>query len=332
MIRRFSRDRTKRQVGLGLIELVIALALSSVLGLALFEVFRMARYSFDYVLDANEMLDNAQLSFAVLQDGINMAGFWNGADSQNLALLSSQLTAFPGNCNSQWVLNLEQGLRGYDGREQADAIADFPTTCLGDDYVPHSDVLVVRSASVLDPIDEKQLDNKDYEKRFIVRGSASSGGIVFQGKDVERAREKFPENSSLSNRLLNIDMFFLEFCESSESCDESGLSFNRYTLSGSRFVKQRLVSGIAQMQFEYAVAPNEIEGVTQYITADKVSDWAQVTSVRVYILLKGKQAGATYQTPEREFILGTNFIVDVADRDKQYKYKKFQSEFSLQNR
>ncbi len=324
------KEPGKKQRGLSLIELLIALSLSSILSLALFEVFRVARSSFEQVLEANEMLDRAQFSFSLLQDAINMAGFWGGVGAQELALVSKSLSAFPGNCNSEWVLNVGQNLQGFDGRQKADEIPSLPDACLSDDYVPHSDVLLVRRASVIDPVPEQKLNNKYYQKRFIVRGSVEAGGVVFQGRDLEKALERVPQSALVVNRLLSIDMYYLEYCKDAEVCDDSGIGLSRYTLTGNRFVKQRLVNGVAQMQFEYGVDSNGDSLVEQYLSANHVLDWQRVLSVRVFVLLKGGRDKA-YKTQASELKLGSSFEHQLAGPEKPYKYKKFQSEFSLKN-
>ncbi|KZY79863.1 hypothetical protein A3740_05840 [Oleiphilus sp. HI0068] len=317
--------------GLSLIELLIALALSSILSLALFEVFKIARDASSRVTGANEMLDSAQLSFSVLQDSINMAGFWGGVDSRELTLISKQLSAFPGNCNSAWVLNIEQGLQGFDGRENANDIPALPSDCLSKDYVPHSDVLLVRRASVNDPVPEEKLGNKYYKKRFIVRGSPETGGIVFQGKDMAKARQQVPPSAFVVNSLLSIDMYYLEYCKDEELCDVSGIGLSRYTLIGNRFIKQRLVNGVAQMQFEYGLDLSGDGKVERYLTADNVFSWNDVLSVRVFALFKSKLSASSNENPEREFKLGTGFEFEPEEHERRYKFKKFQSEFSLKN-
>lgn len=320
-----------KQLGLSLVELMIALALSSILTLALFEVFKVARNSFNQVIDVNETLDSAQLTFSLLQDAVNMAGFWGGLDARDLDLVSGSLAAFPGNCDGAWVLDIEQGLQGFDGREQAGDIPLLPEDCLSDDYVPYSDVLIVRRASVLDPIEDHKLDNKYYEKRYIVRGSLESGGVIFQGQNVERAIELVPESAPVVNRLLSIDMYYLEYCKDSESCEASGIGLSRYTLTGNRFVKQRLVNGVAQLQFEYGIDLNGDGRVEQYRTADKVLDWRRVRSVRTFALFKGNVDNNTYRPSENELRLGAEYEHELSESEARYKYKKFQSEFSLKN-
>lgn len=320
-----------RQTGLSLIELMIALALSSILSLTLLEVFQIARNSFNQVIDKNEMLDNAQLSFSLLQDSINMAGFFGGVDAQDIDLISHHLSAFPGACDSEWVLDLSLGLQGFEGSVDADDISALPTGCLGDDYVPNSDVMIVRRASVLDPIEDRKLDNKYYEKRFIVRSGFENGSVVFQGQYADSALDLVPSSASVINRLLSIDMYFLEYCNDPQICDASGVGLSRYTLTGNRFVKQRLINGLAQMQFEYGVDLNGNGKVQEYRTAADVSDWQGVLSIRVFALFKGSIANIGVENRANEFKLGSDFELQLTEFERRYKYKKFQSEFSLKN-
>ena len=321
----------KPQQGLSLVELMIALALSSMLSLALFEVFKIARDSFKQVTDANEMLDSAQLSFALLQDSINMAGFWGGASTQQLTLISEHLSAYPGECDASWVLNVERSIEGFDGRENVDDINGLPKGCLSNDYIPNSDVLIVRRASVLDPIPENKIDNKYYRKRYIVRSSAEEGAVIFRGADAALAQGRMSESASITNRLLSIDMYYLEYCKDAEVCDDSGLSLSRYTLSGSRFVKQRLVNGVAQMQFEYGYDSSGDGLADQYITAEKVLNWKNVLSVRMFVLLRGKSKGGVHRSDLEEFALGESFLLELNQSELAHKYRKYQSEFSLRN-
>lgn len=319
------------QKGLSLIELMIALTLSSILGLALFEVFNIARNSFDQVIDSNDTLDSAQSSFSLLQDAINMAGFWGGVAPEDLHVVSKTLSAYPGKCDGQWVLDLSFGLQGFDGRETSSKIPSLPKSCLSKDYVPHSDVIITRRASAIDEVPEAKLNNKYYRKRFIVRGNPETGGVVFQGRDLARGLKVVPKSEVVNNRLLRIDMYYLEYCKDDSICDASGVGLSRYTLAGDRFIKQRLVNGVAQMQFEYGVDKDGDDKVEQYITADEVIDWHKVKSVRMFGLFKGSVSGKGQGYQESVFKLGSDFELELSAEQSRYQYKKFQTEFFMKN-
>lgn len=329
-----TRPSVGRQFGLSLLELIIVLALSSILTLGVIEFFSASRQTIATIHDRNELLDNAQLAQSLLQDSIHMAGYWGGVDGDAIEIRSSGLKSYPGDCNAAWVLNLSTSLQGFEGKERASDIAGLPTGCLSHDYVPESDVLLVRYADPREEFADHLLDNKHNAKHYFIRTLIGEDGVVFKGAHSTQVLSSEVSPGRPVTRQLRVNLFFVERCNNSAVCSDRGATLSRYTLSGNRFYKQRLIDGIAQMQLEYGIDSDQDRRVDNYVLADQVQDWQAVYSVRIYLLVQGQLSDLSDEGVADSYPLGrlSDYHFQPEQASLFLRYQTYQSEVQLKNR
>lgn len=84
------------------------------------------------------------------------------------------------------------------------------------------------------------------------------------------------------------------------------------TYSGGAWNAQPLVPGVESMQVLYGIASNPaVSAVTQYVAASAVSNWSQVSAIRLGFLIQGQAGSATTAcpSPTQCTVLGTTITV-----------------------
>ena len=329
----------KKQAGLSLIELMIALTLGALLLLAVYKVFDLHQRGFQLIVDLNDREDNAQLALKVLTDAIHMADHWGGVNGSQVSVLQTGLSAAPGACNSHWVFNVAQGIQGMNGENVASQIKGLPGQCIKNkDYIADSDLLALRFADSRHYFYEQELDNKRYARHYFVRAQAGDTALVFQGRDANSAINRIPNRGYHYNMAFHSSLFFLKPCQlNSVACIASEAVLTRLTLSGDRYIQEPLVEGIEQLQFEYGVDEDADSRVDRYQTADKVADWQRVKSVRIFLLARSRlkdlgldEFGKIYLMNSDASPAKANYTVTQDGR--YYRRKLYQRDVELNNR
>jgi type IV pilus assembly protein PilW len=82
------------------------------------------------------------------------------------------------------------------------------------------------------------------------------------------------------------------------------------TAANATWSVQELVPGVSNMQILYGVGTTGQIATTQYVAANAVTNWADVTSVKIGFLIEGSQASATASTNLQSFnIFGVTLAV-----------------------
>jgi hypothetical protein len=325
--------------GLSLIELMIALALGALLTIVVYTVFDMHQRGFQLIVDLNDREDNAQLALNALSDAISMADHWGGVESSRVDVLMGSLSSAPGSCDHHWVLDVSAGLKGLEGASASHLIKGLPAHCLKtQEYIPDSDLLVLRFADSRRYIKEHELDNKRYEKHFFVRAQAGDSALLFQGKQTQQAINRIPDDGYHYNMGYHSSLFFLKPCQvNAVACMENESVLSRLVLRGDRYMQEPLVEGITQMQFEYGVDENDDAEVERYVHADQIANWRTVRSVRIFLLVRTRlkdisqdELGKMYLMNSAESTAEAHYQVD--QRGRYYRYKLYRRDVSLRNR
>lgn len=112
--------------------------------------------------------------------------------------------------------------------------------------------------------------------------SHASGTGVFQNSS-----STFPVNFSAGSQFIPIQQsaFFLAHGQGGQS------SLMRAILGSGGWTIEPLVSGVEFMKIQYGIGDNG--AITQYVSANLVSDWTKVYAVRMGFLLSGKSGSAS---------------------------------------
>ena len=329
----------KKQAGLSLIELMIALTLGSLLSLAVYKVFDLHQRGFQLIVDLNDREDNAQLALKVLTDAIRMADHWGGVNGSQVSVLQTSLSSAPGACNSHWIFNVAQGIQGMNGENAISQIKGLPGQCIKNkDYIADSDILALRFADSRHYFYEQELNNKRYARHYFVRAQAGDAALVFQGWDAQSAIKSIPDRGYHYNMAFHSSLFFLKPCQlNSVACIASEAVLTRLVLSGDRYIQEPLVEGIEQLQFEYGVDEDADSRVDQYQPADKVADWQRVKSVRIFLLARSRLKDLGLDELGKIYLMNSyaspaKAHYAVTQDGRYYRRKLYQRDVELNNR
>ena len=85
------------------------------------------------------------------------------------------------------------------------------------------------------------------------------------------------------------------------TCDDGIPTLVRMKLMPSgttvRLTQEPLVENVEQLQYSYGVDTNNDLSVDNFLTADLVTDWSQVQTIRVSALVRGEQRDLGYSDP-----------------------------------
>jgi type IV pilus assembly protein PilW len=266
----------KRQRGLGMIELMIALVITLLLGMAVGGVFVVAKRGFADAEDFARIQDNGRYALFNLVRDLQLVGFWGDifagdiVDDPNLDSVSTDCS------NAAAALDTSFTLFSLRLGSTSDAVS-----CI-DDAAGNSDVLVVKHVEGL-PIDAgATLDaNRTYMMTNLVTGRLFNGDdtppTTTVGGDVPGGRiwayevyVYYVRQSGTDKRLYR------------KTLQRNGTSWE--------MVSEEVAAGVEAMRFMFGVDSNGDGTTDRYVNAgslSSVADWGTVLTVQVYLLVRG---------------------------------------------
>jgi len=329
-----------KQFGLGLIELLIAMALSLVLMLGILQVFIGNQKSFALMRDMGNLQENGRVAISLIAESVRTADHWGGLDARQVDIGVMALSASPGACNAAWVFDRLDGVRGYDGGAQVGDIADLPVDCISkNDYVAKSDLLMLRYADGRSLASDADIGLSRRKKQYFVRLTTGLSAYVFKGLNSDEAIARIPYIAGTYNMQYRAELYFLRPCNFKvrSKCLAGLPTLTRLTLSGDKFTQQALVEGVEQLQFDYGVDTNNDKKVDVYQGANMVVDWASVMSVRINLISRSLDIDTAINEMGREYLMlgdmaQTGQGHSISSENKNYHHKQYQREIYIRNR
>ena len=305
MIHSIFHSPASRRRGFSLIELMIALLLGTLVVAGLINVLIANRQAY-HLQEANNF-NQQNMRFAMDRIGwsLRMADFWGGVGSGAITPSGGPTITGKGACTSAWALAVASGsapgaggVFGYDG--QAAGGTAFPLAgCIGGDvanYVAGSDVLVVRYADT-DAVPTSGGTSGIVSKKIYLQARTGVRGELF----ANAVPADLPNtDQGVSTYPYALEMYYLRPCSdpgtggACTAASDGGhpiptLMRLRLQDNGT-LINEPVVEGVEQLQFEYGVKAAGSSDATPiaYVDADAVTDWADVTSVRVGYVLRSQ--------------------------------------------
>lgn len=346
------------QRGISLIEVMVAVTISLILLAGVTQIFISNRQAYRTQEALNVLQENGRFAVQLIGRSLRMADHWAGVEARDVKKGSFNITGING-CNAAWITDAQEAIRGYDGADTNDGAATnpLPSGCLhDDDYVPHSDILVVRYADLnpIDVDDEADYDNHaaigtvpsddldvgDNANRIFVRTSAGRVAYIFQGSQKNTVLNQLKDEEAAYNYRYAISVFFVRPCSTpkGERCaadDDGGRpipTLTRLTLRGTTFQQEPLVEGIEQMQLEYGEDTDNDGRADQFRqTAAAVTDWRRVVSVRISLIVRGNQTDPTY-ADTKTYNMAGGYAYTALEANRHYPRKHFTDLIQIRNR
>jgi type IV pilus assembly protein PilW len=334
------RTLARRQAGVSVLELMIAITISLFLLAGLVSVFATSNQTYVDLSRSSQQIENGRLAMQILTDDVSHAGFY-GRFSVGLPVASAPLLP----CESANMTNLKNDaalpIYGYDSPGSVPAAL---STCLAaGNFVPGTDILIIRRAdSTLSAGDAASIPN----------GALANGGIYLQANADSTATPivavasgsgstdqgiftlKNRDTTSFSPiRKYHVQIYFVAPCSipagggtvCTGAADDNGApipTLKRIELTSSGVMTiVPLVEGIENFQVGYGV-DGDGDGVPDgaYVTAPAtVNDWANVVAVRINVLARNVEATTGY-TDAKTYDMGVAGTVTPGGPYKRHVY------------
>lgn len=295
------------QRGFSLVELMIAVLLGLIVIAGLIQILIANRKAYQIQQGSNYLQQNIRYANDRIGWSLRMADFWGGVSAHDVQGLLGDGSGASG-CDSTWILAGKPGgsgggVHGYDGA------TSFPISgCVPDsDYVRGSDVIVMRyadtdSCDVADGVTNLSTntckpDSAYYLAAYVGQQASlfASGGSVPVFPGFSTSRYVYP---------YRVEMYYLQPCSDRGAGDACGAGSDGGTPqptlmrmhldSTGKMVREPIVDGIEQLQFEYEVVTIDGTGnitSVRYKSASQMaaSEWENVYAVRVSMVSRNRE-------------------------------------------
>jgi len=281
--------------GFTLVELMVALAIGSVLLLALTAMFIGTSASRSEIDKSSRQIESGRYAMQVITDELRHAGYYGAL--ANAPVLPGSVTSLPDPCSNTTTEvrnSLGLPLHGYAGA------ASSPLSCLNAaaGYKPNTAVIVVRRA------DTSIAATAPTSPYFNIQTSGCAGDSIRYVFDSYASAGSFTLHSNASPGCLplisapiakitpvSIRIFYISTCSQSD-CSAAGAdsvpTLKRVDLTANgTSAPVSIIDGIENMQFEYGIDTVANDGTPDSFTsAPTFANWPNVMAVRVYLLAR----------------------------------------------
>lgn len=285
---------------------MIAVLLGFIIVAGLIQVLLANRKAYQIQQGNSYLQQNLRYATDRIGWSVRLADFWGGVSVQDVQGLLGNGSGASG-CNAAWILAGKVGaggggIYGYDGA------SSFPVSgCVPDsDYVPGTDVLVVRYADT-DSCDvdagatSLTINTCKPESAYYLAAAVGQQASLFAASD------EVPIFAGSTTRYVypyRVEMYYLQPCSdrgASDACtasSDNGVpkpTLMRMHLDATgKMIREPLVDGIEQLQFEYKVVTKDVTGnviASKYSPATHLaaSDWQNVYAVKIVMVSRNSE-------------------------------------------
>jgi type IV pilus assembly protein PilW len=299
------------QRGFSLVELMVALAIGSILIAGAVVVYVQGRNSYAVNDSVARLQENARYAFSVIEPDVRMSSFWGlNPDPELIAAralqtepVSAVAPGIPANaCGTNFVVDLFNNIEGSEGYTFGiGRSAACDARPAGSVAPPTSDTLTVRRASTAIV---GALNGQVQVWTTRTTGRLFSDGVApGVGAPVGQINE------------LIVNTYYI----SPNSDGRPGIpSLRRKTLVGARtpgvaapmFQDQEVVSGVEDLQVQFGIDPTGLTGVaTQFVDPDApLAVGTQIVAVRVWVMVRAEAPEVGF-TDGRSYTYGSRVNV-----------------------
>jgi type IV pilus assembly protein PilW len=274
----------RRQLGLTMVEMMVALAIGSFLMIGAIQIYTQSREAFVMNESIARVQETAQFALDTIEADLRMASNW-GRTSRGLNIEGRSLIGDPNpnglnvplDCGEDWVLELGVPVDGFDN------VMGMTCPSQGGDQ-PLSDVLTVRRASVL-PV---ALQNGRMQLQ-----TTRVQGELFDDGNVPATFS--PADSTTHNLMIS------SYYVAADSALIPGVPTLRRKVLGvqganSAVFDQEIAPGVENLQIQFGIDMNEDNTVDRYVNpgdqiynpeAPGYSPGARVLTARVWLVVRG---------------------------------------------
>ncbi len=315
--------------GISLIELIVALAISSILAIGIINMYSASKKSYLVQNDASKLQESGRYVFNMLMNDLRRTGYYGyNAGIDSIAGTEAPIPATNTNTcpnDATWALMLDRRIMGLNDPAT-------PYACITTDY-SNGDVLSMhyvdgRNETVLDP------------DRYYLRSSFKKGKVFIGSKSADNLN-KITDGTPETIGQLRAYAYYVgdsgRVCKFQDANNKNIpiSALYRETLNKQGLPeRQEVASGIENIQFRYGVDSNGDKSVNRYYDAQEINNdttpphWKQVASVRFWILARADcpDSNAKYKN-QNTYTMGDKSIT----KNDRFKRQLFTSTVALRN-
>lgn len=294
-----------RMAGLGLVEIMVALAISLVLMAGVYKIYIASKQSYRVQTNLSRLQEDARLSLAFLNRDIRMAGYAGCANPQQLIV-----NVIANNPPTNSVLSASGAILGYSG--SGTWPANFPskpsnlvsgTDALYVQYAMPSNITVSNPMS--SPTAQVMISSNPlgFQAGQVLVVTDCTNADVFRATNVANSTTATNGVNIAHSNSQNAANFFSKAYDS--SAQVMAYQYRLYYIGtnangvpalyredmavGSNAQQEELVDDVKDMAVRYGVDTDDDGSANEYMTAtqvDSANEWQQVVSVRLSLLLE----------------------------------------------
>jgi type IV pilus assembly protein PilW len=332
--------------GFTLVELMVALAIASVLLLALAAMFINTSAARTELDKSSRQIESGRYAMQIIAEEILHAGYFGAL--ANAPTLPGSVTSLPDPCDFSratiQATTMALPLQGYAGQTTASALDTGKLGCLdaAAGYKPNTAVLVVKRAdtSIAAATPTAGFYNIQTSgcagdtARYVLDSDTNAGNFTLHANTAPGC---LPLTGAPAAKITPVysRLFYISTC-SDASCTAAGHdsvpTLKRIDVTPTGLTGPvALVDGIENMQFEYGIDTVATDGTPDsYVIAPSFANWVNVMAVRAYILARNVDATPGY-TDAKTYVFGANPSFTPSGTDVQYRRHLYSETVRLNN-
>lgn len=312
----------RRNLGLSLIELMVAMTIGAILIFGATQVYVDSRATYAINESSARLQETARYAFSILESDVRMANYWGlvkGAfliEGQAAQSAGPLLSGAANDCGTNFIVDLNTNLQGSNnqfafGPSPTTSCNPYGTTSGTNGAVTTADTLTVRRASTVTS------DPTTNNVAHIC--STRVNGLLHTDTTACTASPNGQGNALIVNA----------YYVSRNSTQQTGLpSLRRKKLTiGPAFQDEEIIPGVEDMQVQFGIDPTGTTGTTatRYVNPGSVPAGSQIVSVRIWLLVRSDTPEAgfiddhTYVYGDRSGASTTADLNNAADAGKAFK-------------
>lgn len=336
-------NRNKSQRGMTLVELMIALAIGSVILTAMAVLFAVTHKAREELERHSRQIENGRFAIERLRDETRVAGFYGEVLPKDVHFITPVAADFgPSACDPSFAW--DNAVSVADATAAGEAVAwqkdhvHAPAAVLGLNNVAAgapipcvanakagSDVLVLRRAATVETAVESGVADSLYLQNSFCSSDASS--FVFAAAPATSQAAVFnlrprycgtvPTSppglpAQVPLRRMHTTVFFLATCSDCSGAGDGIPTLKRveYQSGGASLNAANaevVVEGIESLQIEYGV-DSDGDGYPNlpFVTANAVTDWSEVVAIRLFVLSRSLEQRPEYGVDKKSYVLASD--------------------------
>lgn len=263
------------QGGMTLIEMMLAMAISSVLLLGSFTIYTQTRSSYRTTESVAHLQENVRFAIDTLAHDVQLSQFW-GRNNQagQFTYNTAQVQIFCDGIDvTDWALDSDPGsdIAGVPAVDATDDTYDFD--CPGVDPRDESDAILIRHANV-------EANAEAIDGHVQIHSNGGNGKIF--------ASDQVP-GGTVGGDIY--DVIVNAYYVSNQSKYDATLpALRRRSLVGDTMQDQEIIPGVENMQVQFGIAIGDEDQVSGYVDSDRLPDDEeyQIRSVRLWLLVRSE--------------------------------------------